>query len=53
MMNQYSDHPDRGEGAADPNEHQSDAAKLPAEKPFLPGSTPLIAAGIIPIGDII
>ena len=32
MMNDYSDHPDRGEGEADPNEHQSDAAELPAEK---------------------
>lgn len=53
MMNYYSDHPDRGEGATDPNEHESDAAELPGEKPFIPGSTPLIAAGIVPIGDII
>ena len=53
MMIQYPDHPNREEGAADPNEHESDAAELPAEKPFLPGSTPLIAAGIVPIGDII
>ena len=37
MMNQYSDHPDRGEGAADPNEHQSDATELPAGKRFLTG----------------
>ena len=53
MMNRVVDHPDRGEGEADPNEHQSDAAELPAGKQFLPGSTPLIAAGIVPIGDII